>query len=74
MKQVVSVVGTTTLHVTMRDYKVRVVLDFVPRLAVPMFLETSSFDRFLKGMLPPQRKKARYSSEPVLILAMENML
>lgn len=51
--QKVSVIGILLLHVSIEGARIRVVLGGVRELAVPILLETTFLDTFVKGTFPP---------------------
>lgn len=54
----VDVMGVIFLNVRMDDLRVRTWFCTVENLTVPVLLDTSSIDRFVKGILPPERNFA----------------
>lgn len=71
--QKVSAVGTIMIQARMDDSRVRVVLGVVYSLLIPVLLETSFIDRFVKGILPLKRKIVLYNSKLVPIHEVKGM-
>lgn len=64
----VCVLGIITLHVRMRDCRVRIDFGVVRNLAVSVLLGKTFIDRFVKSIFPAEMKVAPYNSKPVPIL------
>lgn len=66
--------GRIKLHIRMGEAGGRVVFCALRSLEVPVILQTSNIDRFVKAIFPPDRKIVLYSSKLVPSLAGKNML
>lgn len=73
INQKISVVETIHLLVRMGDSRVRVRLGVVRNLAVPVLLETSFIDMFVKGIFSPERRVVPYNSKEVLVLVINDL-
>lgn len=70
----VSVVGTIILHVTMGDARVTVVFRIARNLAVPVLIQTSFIDSFVKVSFSSEWKIVRYLPRLVQNLSIKDML
>lgn len=69
----VSVVGMISLHVVVGYSRARVVFGIVPNLAVQVRLENSFINRFVKGILPLERRIVLYYFKPVPTLFINDL-